>query len=84
MKMAESATYGFMIWNGQSKGTLNNVINLTKNNKKTLVYFAPNNKFYCVHKLVDFDSIIDQCDIKTNELFKDLVNKTTQLSFLDD
>ena len=26
--MANSADYGFMIWNGESKGTLNNIINL--------------------------------------------------------
>ena len=46
--MAKNADYGFMIWNGKSKGTLNNVINLILNNKKVLIYFIPKNKFICI------------------------------------
>lgn len=48
LKMIEETDYGFMIWNGKSKGTLNNIINLTKLNKKILVYFIPHKKFYSI------------------------------------
>lgn len=34
--MAKAADYGFMIWNGKSKGTLNNIINLVQYNKNVL------------------------------------------------
>lgn len=83
LKMAENADYGFMIWNGKSKGTLNNVINLTNKNKKTLIYFVPDNKFYCVRSLIDFEIILARCDDETKMLFRDLTNKTYQVSLLD-
>jgi hypothetical protein len=38
--MADNADYGFMIWNGKSKGTLNNIINLSRQLKVVLVYFT--------------------------------------------
>ena len=52
IKMAEDADYGFMIWNGESKGTLNNIINLTRFNKKVILYFTPHKKFYCINNCV--------------------------------
>lgn len=81
IKMAEEADYGFMIWNGKSKGTLNNVINLTNRNKKTLIYFTPGNEFYTIKSLTDIESIISQCDEETKELFIKLshISKSTQL-----
>jgi hypothetical protein len=39
--MAQDADSGFMVWNGQSKGTLNNIINLTSQNKKDHGLFDP-------------------------------------------
>ena len=38
--MAEDADNGFMIWNGESKGTLNNIINLLNAEKHTIVYLT--------------------------------------------
>ena len=38
--MANDADYGFMIWNGESKGTLNNMVNLLNDGKKVLVYLS--------------------------------------------
>ena len=37
--MAKEADCGFMIWDGKSKGTLNNIFNLTSQNKPCKVYF---------------------------------------------
>lgn len=79
IRMAEEADYGFMIWNGKSKGTLNNVINLINRNKKTLIYFTPGNEFYLVKSFVDIESIISQCEGETRSLFIDLSHKKTQL-----
>lgn len=80
LKMAEVADYGFMIWNGKSKGTLNNIINLLKRNKKTLIYFIPEDKFYCLNKLKDFKKIINKCNEETKILFQNLSKETIQLS----
>jgi len=40
-EMARAASYGFMLWDGRSKGTLNNILNLLRQQKKVLVYFSP-------------------------------------------
>ncbi len=42
--MARDASYGFMIWDGQSKGTFSNLMNLAKQGKTSLVYFGPKNR----------------------------------------
>ena len=44
--MANRADYGFMIWNGESKGTLNNIINLTAQKKACIVYLTTHNMFF--------------------------------------
>lgn len=91
LKMAEDADYGFMLWNGKSKGTLNNIINLTNRNKKTLIYFTKDNQFYSINKLSDFEKILNKCDEETKILFNNLLNKSAQLliaeentGFIDD
>jgi hypothetical protein len=39
--MAETADYGLMLWDGKSKGTVNNVVNLSRDHKPVVVYVAP-------------------------------------------
>ena len=51
IQMAIDADYGFMIWNGKSKGTWNNVINMTKQNKMVLLYLSINKKIYKLSSL---------------------------------
>jgi hypothetical protein len=46
--MAEEAQCGVMLWDGKSKGTLQNMLNLIAAGKRTLVYFAPTQSFYVV------------------------------------
>lgn len=80
LKMADVADYGFMIWNGKSKGTLNNIINLIIRNKKTLIYFTPEHQFYCIDKLSDFEVILNKCVGETKILYRGLSDKKLQLS----
>jgi hypothetical protein len=44
-EMTNESTVGFMLWDGKSKGTLTNVSRLIEQNKKVLVYVAPQRKF---------------------------------------
>lgn len=44
-KVSEEADYGFMLWDGQSKGTLNNVINMLERDKSVVVYLSPKKQF---------------------------------------
>jgi hypothetical protein len=52
-EMAKEASYGFMIWDGKSKGTLNNILNLLQQQKKVLVYFSPDRTCYVLNSVGD-------------------------------
>jgi len=84
LKMAENADYGLMLWNGISKGTLNNIINLTKQNKKALIYYTPHKKFYCVNSLDIAKKLAALCGDKASNLFSDLSETDGNLSISDD
>lgn len=58
LEMAKATDYGFMIWNGKSKGTLNNIHNLIKYNKKVLVYLIPDKQFYTVSNTDDIERLL--------------------------
>lgn len=76
LKMAEDTDYGFMIWNGTSKGTLNNIINLIYRNKRTLMYFVPESRFYCIEKIPDLEKVITKCVDATRCLYEKFKNVT--------
>lgn len=60
-EMAKAADYGFMLWDGKSAGTLNNIINMLKLHKKSLVYFSLNKQIYKVFSFSDLKIIIEKC-----------------------
>jgi hypothetical protein len=70
--MAKDADSGFMIWNGKSRGTLHNIVNLTSTGKKTLIYLLPDDKLYCIDSLESAKKIADARGEKTGRLFDDL------------
>lgn len=70
LQMAEEATYGFMIWDAKSKGTLNNVLNLLRLEKKILVYFAPTQSFQTVRTVDDLRALLAMCDQQDVAMFE--------------
>ncbi|SMP71449.1 hypothetical protein [Anoxynatronum buryatiense] len=78
-EMAKVADYGFMIWNGKSKGTLNNLINLVSYNKKVLVYFTPNRKFYTIKKISEIETFVRSCDGIAKKNFSNLSKQNEQM-----
>jgi hypothetical protein len=60
--MAEDAKCGMMLWDGESKGTLNNIQNLIGAGKKTLVYFSPEQAFYKLESEADLQTFLERCD----------------------
>jgi hypothetical protein len=52
--MATDATWGFMLWDGSSKGTLTNVIGLLSSDKKVLLYLSPRKQFFNLHTFANF------------------------------
>lgn len=72
LKMAEDADYGFLIWNGKSKGTLSNMVNLVKLNKRVLVYFIPQRNFCWVHSLGGIQELTSICGAETSRVLAKL------------
>jgi hypothetical protein len=56
--MAQDASWGFMLWDGISKGTLTNVINLLDQSKKVLLFSAPKKQFFTLRTSRDLDPML--------------------------
>ena len=59
IEMAKDSDIGFMIWNGKSKGTFNNMINLLNLEKKVILYYVPTQKFYQFQQMNDLEEFIN-------------------------
>ena len=62
LEMIKDTDYGFMIWDTKSKGTLNNIVNLLRENKTVIVYVFKDKKFYTLRALSDLEKLLDKCD----------------------
>lgn len=61
-QMAEAAEYGLMLWDGKSKGTINNVVNLCRRSKTVVVYVAPVKSFQTIRSLSDLKDVLSKGD----------------------
>lgn len=68
--MAAEADYGFVLWDGKSAGSISNVFELLKRNKKAVVYFAPEKRFFTVSSLNDANMLLGKCDIEAFDSIK--------------
>lgn len=62
--MAQDATCGFMLWDGASKGTLTNAINLLNADKKVVLYISPKKQFFNLRSFSDFHHALNANEIK--------------------
>ena len=62
LAMAQDAKCGVMLWDGRSKGTLNNVQQLLRQGKKALVYLAPEKVFHKLSTTQDMEELLGRCD----------------------
>lgn len=77
--MAKIASFGFMIWNRKSEGTLNNIVNLLNLNKKVCLFDNIENKIIFLKSIEDLDNFI--LSLNSEELFtllKKLKNKSNK------
>jgi len=68
--MVDDASYGLMIWDGKSKGTLNNIINLIRREKPIVVYLARARKFKNLRTADDVAELVDKCDRASVQRFE--------------
>jgi hypothetical protein len=59
--MSDVADYGFMIWDGESVGTLHNILNLLDRGKLVVVFFSPETRFVTVRTLAELDTLLRRC-----------------------
>lgn len=74
-EMSLDADYGFMVWDGESKGTLNNILNLVHQGKPVLVYRSPSREFIEIKSLSDVVSVVASCAVEV----VDYLNKRIKL-----
>lgn len=60
--MAFEADYGFILWDGKSAGSVNNIVELLKRQKSAVVYFAPKKEFHTMKRLDDVYTLLKHCD----------------------
>jgi hypothetical protein len=61
LQMAQEAEYGFMLWDLKSNGTLNNLLNLLEQDKKSLVWLSPEDTFYAIRQEQDLLNLLGKC-----------------------
>lgn len=59
--MAKDSDFGFMIWDGESRGTLHNIITLVEQNKTVLVYLQKLQKPLAIHSLAETQQLLNVC-----------------------
>jgi len=79
-KMSEDADYGFMLWDGESKGTLNNIVNLLQSNKYVLAYFSPAKEFFTLKNFGDLEKLLRKCDQRNKKTFQQILRTHEGLS----
>lgn len=73
--MVNEADYGFMIWDGKSRGTLNNTINLIMQHKNVLMYLVPINRMIVLKTQDDLNKIISTCTSKAQVAYSGLLKE---------
>lgn len=61
-EMAAEADYGFVLWDGKSAGSINNVFELLKHGKPVVVYYSPEKQFFTISNLEDVKALLNKCD----------------------
>jgi len=78
LEMAREASYGFMIWDGKSIGTLNNILNLLSQQKNVLVYFSSERTCYTLKSLEELRPLFDKCDTIDRQKFEKVLSAPRQ------
>ena len=80
-EMAKDSDIGFMIWNGKSKRTFNNIINLLNLKKEVILYYTLTAKFYHFKQLKDLEKFINT-NVKMNSSLRKLLPQKESKKFI--
>ena len=60
--MAALADYGFVLWDGKSAGSINNVLELIKRGKCVVIYLSAKREFFTAKSADDITRLLKLCD----------------------
>ena len=72
-EMAAQADYGFVLWDGKSSGSINNVIELVRREKSVVVYLSAAREFFTVKTPHDINALLNKCEF---EDYQAIIRKT--------
>ena len=75
LEMARIANCGFMIWDGESKGTLSNIICMADQGKKVIVYLSNLDKMILLNSPDGVNELLKLCPASTRKTLTDLSKK---------
>jgi len=64
-EMAKIADLGFVLWDGKSSGSVQNMLSLVAHKKAVVVYVAPEKQFYNVRTEDELVDLLSSCDDET-------------------
>ncbi|MBK8454794.1 MAG: hypothetical protein IPL34_15985 [Thiofilum sp.] len=63
--MAAQADYGFVLWDGKSQGSLNNIHELIRLERKLLLWYAPRKIFHTITSIDDLQKLLSKPEPET-------------------
>lgn len=64
-EMASVADFGFVVWDGKSPGSVQNMLSLARQNKTVVVHVAPEERFYNLKTESELVDMLARCDDAT-------------------
>jgi hypothetical protein len=80
--MAATADYGFVLWDGKSAGSINNVLEMMKNRKPVITYFGPDRSFHALRQGDDVKELMKLVDARDYREMDDKVHVNSRLKDL--
>lgn len=67
--MADAADYGLVLWDSKSKGSLNNAVELLRQDKTVALYLSENQSFKTLKTLDDLSVLLNQIGHRSDNIF---------------
>ncbi|MCX6878655.1 MAG: hypothetical protein NTW21_33310 [Verrucomicrobia bacterium] len=69
-----------MLWDGLSKGTLNNILNLLERGKKVVVFYGPSGHCKTLRQIPDLLPLLAQCPQSAMDEFEAKLDLTSRIT----
>ena len=77
--MAKDADYGFILWDGESAGSIGNALELIHQAKPALIWFAPEKTFYTIKNIPDLEDLLKRCSGEARRELEQKIQLTRSL-----